>query len=384
MAPRILLNALFLEPGRSGGVETYLAGLAPALVAHRPDAEFRVVTTHKGARALRDRGWPHAGIAVRELHCDEGQRVRRQLAEQLQLPLVAAQLRADVVHSLSSIGPIAVPSAAHVITLHDVNFFHHRTFGAVTTFGLRQIVPRAARRADALIADTAVARDDICETLDLDSSRFTVVPLAADSAHRPTPTPEAELRRRLELGDGRLILCVSAKRPHKNQEVLVRALQQLPDDLRLVLVGHAEPYERTLRALALELGVGARVVFTEWISDADLEGMWAAATVAAVPSLAEGFGLPLIEAIAHEVPVVASELPVLREVGGTIPRHFDPHDPADAARAILAAIDDPPDRAIVRAWAARFSWEAAAAATWEVYERALQGAERRQARSASA
>jgi glycosyltransferase involved in cell wall biosynthesis len=178
------------------------------------------------------------------------------------------------------------------------------------------------------------------------------------------------VRSRFGLGTGPVVVCVGAKRPHKNQAVLVQAMRQLPPDLRLVLAGHAEPYEETLRAQARELGVAERVVFAGWVPDADLEGLWATARVAALPTLAEGFGLPLVEAMARGAPVAASDLPVLREVGGSWPTYFDPRDPSDAARAIKALLADPPDPEGGRRWAERYTWSAAAQATWGVYDRA--------------
>ncbi len=367
----VALNALFLDPGASGGPETYLRGLVPALREARPEATLTVISTRRGAAALRDDGWEGQGISVRELPCDDGQRLRRQLAEQLALPVVARHLRADVLHSLASIAPIRAPGLAHVITLHDVNFIHHSTFNAVTSWGMSQVIPRAARHANALIADTAVSRDDVCSTLGLDPADFTVVPLGAETGQRPAPTPEDEVRSRFSLGTGPVVVCVGAKRPHKNQAVLVQAMPELPPDLRLVLVGHAEPYEETLRVQARNLGVADRIAFAGWASDADLEGLWATARVAALPTLAEGFGLPLVEAMARGVPVAASDLPVLREVGGTWPTYFDPRDPSDAARAIKALLADPPDREAGRRWAKRYTWSAAAEATWSVYDRAV-------------
>jgi glycosyltransferase involved in cell wall biosynthesis len=163
---------------------------------------------------------------------------------------------------------------------------------------------------------------------------------------------------------------VGAKRPHKNQAVLLRALPELPDDLRLVLAGHPEPYEEELRREAAALRIADRVAFPGWVSAEDLEGLWRIASVAALPTLGEGFGLPLLEAMLRGVPTAASDLAVLREVGGDWPVYFDPRSPSKAAEAIRAVLSDPPapERGIQRA--AQFSWDAAAAATWEVYDRA--------------
>lgn len=368
----VALNALFLDPGVSGGPETYLRGLIPALRQARPLARLTVVTTGRGAAALREDGWPKQGIAVCQLPCDDGQRLRRQLAEQLILPALARRVGADIVHSLASVAPIRTPGVPHVITLHDVNFIHHATFNALTTWGMSQVVPRAARHADALIAGTATARDDVCATLGLSPAAFTVIPHGVEARQAVTPTPDDEVRRFFGLGEGPVVVCVGSKRPHKNQGVLVEAMAQLPTEVRLVLAGHAEPYEQTLRAQARDLGVGDRVVFVGWISDRDLEGLWRVASVAAVPTLAEGFGLPLLEAMAHGVPVAASALPVLREVGGSWPTFFDPHDAADAARAIAELLATPPDPDAGRHWAGRHTWSTAAEATWEVYDRAAQ------------
>jgi glycosyltransferase involved in cell wall biosynthesis len=110
-----------------------------------------------------------------------------------------------------------------------------------------------------------------------------------------------------ELEDTRVVLCVAAKRPHKNQELLIRAVPTLDPDTTIVLAGHAEPYELRLRALARELGLEERVRFVGYVPDGDLEGLWGVAGCAAFPTLAEGFGLPMLEALTHGVPVAARE-----------------------------------------------------------------------------
>ena len=131
-----------------------------------------------------------------------------------------------------------------------------------------------------------------------------------------------------------MVLCVATKRPHKNQELLVRAATQLPDDVVVVLAGHPEPYDAELRSLAGGLGVDGSVVFADYVPDAELEALWGMAGCAAFPTRAEGFGMPVLEALARGVPVACSDLPVLREIGGELPRFFDPDDPADAARKV--------------------------------------------------
>jgi glycosyltransferase involved in cell wall biosynthesis len=146
---------------------------------------------------------------------------------------------------------------------------------------------------------------------------------------------------------------------------------ELPDDVVILLVGHPEPYDAQLRALAAELGVTDRIRFVDYVPDSDLEGLWRIAAAAAQPTLGEGFGLPVLEALAHGVGLAASDLPVLREVGGELVHYFDPRDPAAAAAAIRAAMDDREmsERGPLRA--EDFTWAAAARATYGVYERVL-------------
>jgi glycosyltransferase involved in cell wall biosynthesis len=364
------LNALFLEPGRSAGPETYLRGLVPALAREHPRTRFTVVTTRKGADALVGDGWTDFCTVLR-LPADEGERLARMRAEQLALPWLGARRGWDVLHSLASVAPVRTRTA-HAITLHDVNFFHHRTFGLATTLGMRAIVASAARHADALVTAASAARDDIVATLGIAPERIAIVPHGAGRPPDTVPLDAGEIRRRRGLPEAaRVVLCVAAIRPHKNQAVLVRALAALPEDVVLVLSGHPEPYVDELEALARELGVAGRLRVTGYVDDAELEGLWRLAACAAFPTLGEGFGLPVIEAQRRGVPVACSDIPVLREVGGPHPAYFAPTDPAAAAAAIATALAAPHHDPGALAWAGRFTWEAAARGTFAAYERAL-------------
>ena len=365
----MLLNALFLAPRACGGPETYLRGLVPALATAFPELELTVATTRSGARALREEGW-QAFASVLALPCEDGQRVRRQWAEQVLLPLRARRRQAPIVHSLGSIAPLHAGARA-VVTIHDVTFLRTPTFGRATTWGMGLLIRAAARRADGLIAVTAAARDEVCAALGVDRSRFTVVHHGHEPTHAANPLSASVTRTRFALDGRRVVLCVGAKRPHKNQELLVRCAARLGPDVAIVLAGHAEPYEAELRALAARLGVDSRIRFLGFVSDAELEGLWRVADCAAFPTLGEGFGIPVLEALARGVPVAASDLAVLREVGGKNPHYFDPHDLADATRAIIAAMADTETAQRGPAHAAKFTWAAAAIATHEVYERAL-------------
>jgi glycosyltransferase involved in cell wall biosynthesis len=239
------------------------------------------------------------------------------------------------------------------------------------------VAPISARRADRVIALSEAAADDISRTLGLARSRIDVTHLGVRlDAPRADPVPEAELRRGLELADDPVLLCVAQKREHKNLSVLLRALPLLADSrARLVLPGSPTPHEAELRRLAAELGVADRVRFPAWISDGELEGLYRLADCFVLPSLQEGFGLPVLEAMARDVPVACSDASSLPEVAGDAALLFDPHDPRALAHTLDRLLGDPALRDDLRARGRercrRFTWRATARATLASYRRAI-------------
>jgi len=360
---RVGLNAMFLDPGVSGGSETYLRALVPRLVAARPDVRFELVTTRRGARALAADGWGEL-LPITALGADDDQPLRRTRAELLAVPRLARRRGWDLVHTISNRGPAwsAVPS---VVSVLDVIFFQHRTLGVASTYGMRAVVAAAARHAARVITISEAAREDIAAVLGVPREKITAIPLGV-SAPGPADT---EALGPLALDGARVVVNVAAKRPHKNQELLVRALEHLPDTVA-VLAGYDEGYGARLEAIAAEVGVADRVRMPGWLGEGALEALWARADCGAFPTRAEGFGLPVLEAMARGVPVACSDLPVLREVAGDAAVTFDPDDPAGTAAAIRAAIERREELARAgRERAARFTWDQTAAATLDVYER---------------
>ena len=366
---RVGLNALFLDPGVSGGSETYLRSLVPAMVRARPDLRFELATTRRGAAALAAEGWSNS-VKLFALPCDDDQPVRRTLSEQVSLPRLARTRSWDVVHSLSNRGPRR-GAVASVVTLHDVIFFQHRTMGLVSTYGMRWAVRVAAAGARELITASAAAADEIADVLDIDRSHITEIPHGAGRAPGEA-APAGPLRERFGLTGARIVLCVAAKRPHKNQRLLVEALPSLPADVHVVFVGYDEGYGAELSAAASALNVVGRVHSIDYLDDAELEGLWQISDCAALPTRAEGFGLPVLEAMRRGVPVACSDIPVLREVAEGDAYFFDTDDAEGAAAAIQAAMRDTTAAERGRERAAHFTWERAAEQTLDVYERACR------------
>jgi glycosyltransferase involved in cell wall biosynthesis len=368
---RVGLNLLFLVPGETGGLEIYVRELLPRLAEVRPDLELIAFVNREGAGADLE------ATEVVEVDVTGRGRARRVLTEQRQLPRLARRHRIDLLHSLGTSAP-ARPGVVSVVTIHDVIYARHPEAHTLPMrLGMRMIVPLAARGADRVITISHAAATEVADVLSVPPERIDVIYEGGRSIGPATPEPQ--LRRRLGLGNAPLILSVSARRPHKNLPRLLEAFARVRADPQplLVLPGYETPFEDDLRRRARGLGVDDRTRFLGWVSDEDLEGLYAAATCFAFPSLAEGFGLPVLEAMQRGVPLACSTASSLPEVAGEAARYFDPLDVADIASAIGDLLESPEKRReMVSAGHRRarlFSWERAAQQTTESYERAWAG-----------
>jgi glycosyltransferase involved in cell wall biosynthesis len=235
-----------------------------------------------------------------------------------------------------------------------------------------------------VIADSHAVRDQLVGLLRLDAGKVDVVPLGLGGRRRAEPLPEDELRWRLDLGGRRVVLSVSAKRPHKNLARLLEAIALIEPEERpvLVLPGYPTEHERELRARAAELGVAADTRFVGWVDAPELEGLFAAAACFVFPSLAEGFGLPVLEAMSRGVPVACSSIDPVGSVAGDAALKFDPHSPRAIADAVERLLGDPATAERLaeagRGRAAQFTWEATARGTIATYGRALSAAGRQE------
>jgi alpha-1,3-rhamnosyl/mannosyltransferase len=232
----------------------------------------------------------------------------------------------------------------------------------------RVTLPLAVRRARALACISEATRDELVARFPRAARKALAIPLAADPAFG-VAGDDAEVVARLGI-ERPFVLCTGTLEPRKNLPRLIEAFAGLEGDVDLVLAGATGwSTDETFAAVRRHEG---RVRTLGRVSDEDLRALYRCAAVFAFPSLGEGFGLPVLEAMVAGTPVVASDIPVLREVGGDAVRYADPLD-AGALRAALAAVlDDPGDLAARgRERAARFSWDRTAAETVAAVERAV-------------
>jgi glycosyltransferase involved in cell wall biosynthesis len=293
---------------------------------------------------------------------------------------IARDRRLDLLHYPNQFGGAFLPQhTKRVVTLHDITpLLYPRHHPRRSVLGYRLLMRRSLGAADHIIVDAAHTADDLVTRGAAARERVSVIPLAA--AERFKPGVRSELfSARYDLPE-RFILTVGVLEPRKNHACLLRALHRLHqrgEPIGLVIAGrdgwrwrdplddpavsHLRPWVRIYRD----------------VPDADLPELYGRAAVFAYPSLYEGFGLPVVEAMACGTPVVASHASSLPEVAGGAALLADPHDAADFAARLLTVLRDPALhsrlRAAGQARARTLTWQRTAELTREVYERVCRG-----------
>jgi glycosyltransferase involved in cell wall biosynthesis len=371
------LNLVFLVPGETGGMEVAARELIPALLDAAPPGTRFTAFVNREAAAGGD-GLLDERLASVTVPVAARNRVQWVLGEQLLLPTLAARAGVELMHSLASTAPLR-GRFARVVTIHDLIYARFpEAHAGLRDRGMRVLVPGAARRSDRVIADSNSTRDDLVELLGLDPRRIDVVPLGLGAVRRAAALSERATRECFELGERRVLLSLSAKRPHKNLIALIDALATLTPSERpvLVLPGYPTAHEAELREHARSLGVEQDVRFPSWVSAEQLEGLWELTDAFVFPSLYEGFGLPVLEAMARGVPVACSNASSLPEVAGDAALLFDPRSVEQLADALRRLLSDAALRERLREAGRlrvrQFTWERAARLTLDSYARALE------------
>jgi glycosyltransferase involved in cell wall biosynthesis len=352
---RVLIDGTPLLGARTG-IGRYTAALAEEL-ASMPDVDMRAVAfTLRGWRRLR-RVLPHGSRA-------RGMPVPARLLRWswLRAPFPPVELFAgftDVVHGTNFVLPAAA-RAAGVLTIHDLAFLDTPEDLPPGDARLPELVRLSAQRASVVCTPTRAVADTVAERLEIPSSKITVTPLGVDPAWFTARPPSEALARRIGL-PASYLLFVGAAGPRKALDWLLKAHEAIPDLPPLVLVGpgHTSVLDR-VRAVG-------------YLSDVDLRSVVAGASALVLPSREEGFGLPVLEAMACDVPVVCSDVPALREVSGGHATLVPFGDSEAMGAALTAALERDTALATLaarRAHAAEFTWHRCAELTVAAYRRA--------------
>lgn len=320
----VAVNLLWCVPGDVGGSEQYLVRQLLGL-AERP-GEFlptlyclpAFVDAHPELAEL----YP---IVTAAISGDE--RPRRVAAEHIWLRRRTG--KAALVHHGGGTAPVGGHRPI-VLTIHDLQYLTHPEY--LTSNKLRYLswaIPRSVRSAAVVAVPTEYVRSTVVDAYGTDAERIVVVPHGVEPTIGSGARSEFELRRDHGLGTGRVLVFPAITHPHKAHRFLLEVMAQHWDDpdLRLVLLGGTGSAEREVAATIYRLGLGRRVVRPGRVPDADRDGLIALADALVFPSEYEGFGAPVVEAMALGTPVICSDQPALAEVVGdaglVLPRDID-------------------------------------------------------------
>ena len=328
---RIGVNALFLIPGAVGGTEIFLRSLLTALAEIDHHNFYFVFTNRETGPGLvpAQANFTHVPQAVRAVN-----RPARLLWEQTVLPLAAARHRLDVLFNPGFTAPILC-GCPQVTVFHDLQHKRHpeyfRWFDLpFWNFFLFWSITVSAR----IVAISGATADDLRRCYRLPSAKIRTVPLGVDphffelaACRRPEP----------------FLLAVSTLHPHKNVDGLLRAFATFRErhpEYRLVVSGIHGFFSAELHALRDRLHLADSVEFPGWIPREQLYSLYARATAFLFPSLFEGFGLPILEALAAGVPTGCSEIEPMNSIAGGAALKFDPRDPSAISEAMHRLVAD--------------------------------------------
>lgn len=305
------------------------------------------------------------------------------MSEQVRLAKIISDQKPDLVHFTNFNFPLRY-RGKFVITIHDLTLLHFRNirkFGlSKVLYGLKEkamnlAIKQGVRRAKMILVDSEYVKEDIVKTYKIRRNKITVAHLAGDAAYK---------RAKIDLekfGITKPFLFYTGNAyPHKNLERLILAFGKLTTkyllDYQLVIGGKKDDFHQGLEEDVKAAGLSDRVIFTGFVTDSELAGLYKSASLYILPSLSEGFGLPGLEAMSYGLPVVSSNATCLPEVLGDAAIYFNPKSVTDMAHVMSKVLADKDLQAklIKKGYAQlkKYSWKKTANKTLGVYEQILK------------
>jgi glycosyltransferase involved in cell wall biosynthesis len=353
------------------GIGRYMKCLAESITAQAPEHEYLLILPPQSEHLVHA---PNAQKLCTRIKYYS-------LREQFGLPRILSCYKVDLLHSPHFLLPVVRPCPA-VATIHDVIYLacpeDLPSFAGRLYY--RTMMNACSRMATRIVTDSAHSKAEIIRYLRADPEKIEVVYPAVDPFFQSGSHPADLASARSKFGiDRDYILYAGIYKPRKNHVRLLEAFRLLLKNgiqSQLVIAGPMAAAEPVLHRLAQQLGIAQHVIFTGFVTDADLRALYSAARVYVCPSLYEGFGFTVLEAMACGTPVVCSSSTSLPEVAGKAALYFDPHKPGEMAAQLRSAFsDDAMRKSLIangRSNLLRFSWEVAARQTLAAYYHALQ------------
>jgi glycosyltransferase involved in cell wall biosynthesis len=359
---------------RETGVGVYVRNLLFELARVDAEDEFFLVSASWKDRFAPERLPPFAKVRFRDLRWPVRAVDALWYGPQWPTLDLIFGTRLDLTHSPA---PLPLPTKGkRIVTVCDLFFFDFP--GQADPGARRHFLKRAGaalRKSDGIVAISEFTRSALLERFDLDPGKVRVTHLGAEESRRTAPDPESVERTRTALGlPGDFLLFVGASEPRKNLPALIDALaivHRRHAKIPLLVAGRPGAGHEALLARIAARGLGDWVIMPGYLPDHDIRNLYHAASALVFPSLSEGFGLPLLEAMAAGLPAAVSESGALPEIGGEAAVYFDPEDASGMAQRIIDVLTDAELRRCLRARgrarAGNFRWERTAARTLEFY-----------------
>ena len=369
------LNAQLLSLERTyrgAGINTYIYHLLRAI--------GQINSSHRFTVFLGERRFREERLALRYSTWPTQRPWARIVWEQTALPMMARRTRVDLLHGMAFVAPL-LTRCPSVVTVYDLSFLRYReAFRPLNRWYLSCFTPISVRRARRVIAISESTRQDLVERLRVPPDRVDVIYCGTDSMFRPLEAEAVDHFRRERGLPEQFVLFVGTLEPRKNVELLIRAYARWrPGNSgapKLVIAGARGWYYEQIFRTAEAMGLTGDVLFPGYVAPEELPLLYNAAGLFVYPSLFEGFGLPVLEAMACGTPVICSNVSSLPEVAGDAALLVAPDDEGGLAETMLRAWED---RALRLDMAARglsrarsFTWERTAFQTVQTYERALE------------
>lgn len=365
---------------QGAGIGRYVRELVRALAALDDATPYRLFVAGAQRRALPPP--PGANFTWRPTRITPLWFARLWHRLRLPLPVEAFTGRVRLFHATDFTLPPTLSGTRTLLTVHDLSFVRApETTTPVLKAYLDAVVPRSVRRATHVLADSQATKDDLVELYKTPPDKITVLLGGVNPEFRPITDAHARqvVRARYSLPPNPYIFSVGTVQPRKNYARLVQALAALGPqhaDVHLVIAGGRGWLDAPIYQTVRDLGMGERVHFTGFVRDEDLPVLYSDAACLAYPSLYEGIGLPVLEAMACATPVVTSTISSLPEVAGDAALLIDPYDVEALAGALRRLLDDSALRETLVArgvrQAAFFTWERAASQLLAVYRQMVQ------------
>ena len=380
MRPRIGIDVTSAV-NQGAGIGRYTRELVKALAAAENDYDYALFSAKVPVLSPVENPLPEgANISFRSAPISERWLYRLWYRLRIPIPVQILTGNIDLFHSTDFVLPPLKPEIPSLLTIHDLSFVHYpETFTPQLGNYLNNIVPRSVGRATHILADSEATKSDISEIWQVPDDKITVLYSGVSRDFQPTNDPRSidELRANYDLGQGPYLLCVGTVQPRKNYQMLIQAFrnvaQQFPHNL-IFAGGKGWLFDQILAEIE-EQGLEDRVRFIGFVDDQQLPALYSEASLFLFPSLYEGFGLPLLEAMACGVAVISSNASSLPEVAGDASLKLPPNDLDSWTEAIIALLSNSSRRTGMIAdgflQVRNFTWEKAADNLRRVYRQLL-------------